>query len=365
MNPLIDTHEGLEALIAELVQEVDLAVDTEADSLHCYFEKLCLVQISTRAGRHFLVDPLADIPMQALLDLLSQKPLIFHAADFDLRMLRTAGAFTPGRIFDTAIAARLLGFKELGLAALCQTLLSVTLVKHSQRDNWALRPLPQKMVDYAINDTRYLHTLRDILDGQLREKQRLSWMEESVERLISSAMQDRDRDETKAWQISGYAKLSLRACAILRELWVWRDENARRRDRPAFHVLRNEDLLRAAEAFERGEDFSSNQLRGDSRETFAEVGRRAALLPEEAWPVRERRPRPKPFTEEQETRLEHLRRVREAKAKALELDPSILAPRAAIERIAANPELAEGSLMSWQRRLLELDAGPESGSKGD
>jgi ribonuclease D len=354
LNPLIDSPSQLDVLVKELENEPDLAVDTEADSLHCYFEKLCLIQISTGDGRHFLVDPLSKAPLQALLDSLQSKTVIFHAADFDLRMLRSAGEFAPGMMFDTSIAARLLGFRELGLAAITQSLIGITLVKHSQRENWALRPLPQKMVDYAINDTRHLHAIRNILEPRLREKNRYGWMIECCERMVQGAMQDRARDEENAWRITGHAKLSPQGCAILRELWQWRDESARKRDRPAFHILRNEDLLRAAETFERGERFESTQLRGDARGMFNEIGRRAAELPAESWPERIRRPRPKPFTEEQENRLEHLRKVREVRATELELDPSIIAPRAAIERIAADPAHASTSLMRWQRELLGI-----------
>ncbi len=355
MNPLLDSQEKLASLVGLLEGETEIAVDTEADSLHCYFEKLCLIQISTEGGKHFLVDPLAGLSLQPLLDVFERKTLIFHAAEYDLRMLRTAGDFRPARIFDTGLAARLLGARELGLATITQSLLGVTLLKNSQKENWALRPLPQKMVDYAINDTRHLHTLKRCLEARLVEKGRLSWLQESCERLVTGALQVKPRDEESAWKISGHAKLSPRAAAILRELWLWRDALAREKDKPAFHILRNEDLLRAAEAFDKGEEFDSRQLRGEARRTFFARGRDAASLPPDKWPRREQRPRRKKFTEEQEARLEHLRRIRDAQARALELDASVIAPRAVMERVAADPAHARTSLMRWQRELLGLE----------
>ncbi len=355
MNPLLDSQEGLAALIESLEGEAEVAVDTEADSLHCYFEKLCLVQISTVGCKHFLVDPLAKISLKPLLDLLEKKILIFHAAEYDLRMLRTVVDFRPLRIFDTALAARLLGFRELGLASIVQNLLGVTLLKGSQKENWALRPLPQKMVDYAINDTRYLHPLKRMLEERLHEKGRLGWLEESCERLVAGASQAKPRDEESAWRISGHAKLGPRATAILRELWLWRDALARERDKPAFHILHNGDLLRAAQAFDSGEEFESRQLRGDVRRSFFARGREAANLPPEKWPQRIQRPRPQRFTEEQEARLEQLRRIRDAQARVLELDASVIAPRAVMERVAADPARARTSLMRWQRQLLGLE----------
>ncbi len=353
MNPLLSTAEDLSRLIESLEAEERLAVDTEADSLHCYFEKLCLIQISTEHGAHALVDPLAEMSIDPLLALFSRKTLIFHAADYDIRMLRAAGPFVSPDIFDTGVAARLLGFTELGLAAIARSLLGIEMAKGSQKEDWGRRPLPPRMIDYAINDTRHLHALEAILRERLVEAGRLAWFEESCRRVVDNAMQDRQRDPDEAWRISGWAKLSPRGAAILRAIWQWRDAAARERDRPPFHVLRNDELLRAAAAYDAGQPFDSPQLKGRQKARFAEAARAGATQPEDQWPERQQRPRPKRFTPEQDARLERLRTVRQKQAAELKLDPSVIAPRAVMERIAADPSNAS-ELLGWQRQVLGI-----------
>ena len=144
-----------------------IAIDTEADSLHCYFEKVCLIQISGGA-EHVLIDPLAEIDLQPLYDLICSRRLVFHGADYDLRLLRRTGKFEPLDLFDTMIAARLVGKTAFGLAALVKEYFGIELSKASQKANWAIRPLPQEMREYAMNDTRYLLEIADILEADLR-----------------------------------------------------------------------------------------------------------------------------------------------------------------------------------------------------
>src|SRR5438128_2482096 len=164
--PLIDAPDALTDFIGELATVERAAVDTEADSLHCYFEKLCLVQVSI-AGRDVLIDPLAGVPLDSLFSEFSKKKLVLHGADFDIRMLRRAGQIDFGEIFDTQIAARLTGSSQFSLAALIAEHFGVQLAKHSQKANWAQRPLSEKMAEYAANDTRFLLTLADKLEERL------------------------------------------------------------------------------------------------------------------------------------------------------------------------------------------------------
>jgi len=151
---MIQTDQQLAELLPTLAAVDRVAVDTEADSLHCYFEKLCLIQISV--PRHdYLVDPLADLDLKPLAAALARKEIVLQGADFDLRLLRRSLDFVATRIFDTVIAARLLGIRSFSLAALVEKFFGVTLAKGSQKANWARRPLPQHMAEYAMNDTRY------------------------------------------------------------------------------------------------------------------------------------------------------------------------------------------------------------------
>jgi ribonuclease D len=181
---LIAEEKALTDFVAKLSACDRIAIDTEADSLHCYFEKVCLIQISGGSD-HVLVDPLAEIDLQPLYDLVCSRWLVFHGADCDLRLLRRTGKFEPVDLFDTMIASRLLGKTAFGLAALVKEYFSIDLSKASQKANWAIRPLPQEMLEYAINDTRYLLEIADILEGDLQRMGRLEWFYESRDRMIA------------------------------------------------------------------------------------------------------------------------------------------------------------------------------------
>src|SRR5581483_2017861 len=161
-----------------------VALDTEADSLHAYPEKLCLLQFSLAAG-DFLLDPLAGLTLGPLWEELHRHQLLMHGADYDLRLLRKNHAFIPTRILDTMLASRLLGEREFGLVHLVKKYLDVTLEKGSQKADWARRPLTPRMEAYARNDTHFLKPLADILEARLRERGRLAWLQESCRRLIA------------------------------------------------------------------------------------------------------------------------------------------------------------------------------------
>ncbi len=136
----IDTNSGLDALIPRLGHAERIALDTEADSLHHYFEKICLIQLSFH-GEDYLLDPLSKIDLSQFLNVLSTKPLIIHGADYDLRMLRTSFGFRPQReVFDTMLAAQILGYEQFGLAALIHRYLDTTVTKQGQKSDWSLRP---------------------------------------------------------------------------------------------------------------------------------------------------------------------------------------------------------------------------------
>ena len=349
---LIATDAALAAILPELEPVGRVAVDTEADSLHCYFEKLCLVQLSF-SGQDHLVDPLASFDLAPLARTLAGKEIVLQGADFDLRLMKRSFDFNATKVFDTVVAARLLGIREFSLAALVQRYFGVTLSKGSQKANWAQRPLPPQMAEYAMNDTRYLLPLAEKLETELREKDRWEWFEQSCERgLIQSSVQ-RVRDEEEAWRISGSGTLSPRASAILRALWRWRDSEAQAIDRPSFHILQNHLLLEAAKAFEEGRTPEFRHLSGRRRRGFMDAAKEALALPDEALPYRIRRKGVRP-TPEMERLAEELRRRRDVKAEELGLDPSFIAPRATVDSIAADETRSAVLLVPWQRDLLQL-----------
>ncbi len=342
--------------VLELISHIDgherLAIDTEADSLHCYREKLCLLQVSLPKG-DFLVDPLSGNDLAPLADTLARKEIVLHGADYDLRLLRRALNFQPSRLFDTVIAARLLGVRGFSYAGLVEKYFGIQLAKGSQKANWALRPLSPKMEEYARNDTHYLLPLAEKLEIQLIERGRFGWFQESCERAIVSAAIDRERDAEEAWRVRGSGLIRGREAAILRALWHWRDREAERFDRPSFHVLRNDQLIETALAVSRGETPRFRHFSERRARDFQETINAALALKEEDWPETRRRHADRP-TREMERAAEAMRKRRDQAAGELKIEPSFIAPRATIDAIAADRAQAEQLLVPWQRQLMGL-----------
>ena len=344
------------AQLKELLPTIEpaqrVAIDTEADSLHCYREKLCLLQLSLPSGDH-IIDPLANLDLAPLAQALAHKTIVLHGADFDLRLLRRTFEFKAHRVVDTVIAARLLGIREFSLAALVQRYFGVELAKGSQKANWAQRPLSPRMLEYAVNDTHYLLSLAEKMESELQALDRIEWFRQSCQRALDQSLVDRSRDAEEAWRISGSGKLRGRAAAVLRELWKWRDAEAEAADRPAFHVLQNSEMILAAERFTAGETPDYRHFSARRRHAFRDAAARGLGLTEAEWPVLRRRFGPRP-TQEILRRTEALRERRDEVTSELGLEPAFVAPRSALEAIAADASSAEDLLVPWQRQLLNI-----------
>jgi ribonuclease D len=347
--PFVSDAAGLDALLRILEPHRVIAVDTEGDSLHSYYEKLCLLQLSV-PGCDAIVDPLAGFSLEPLLRLLKTRRVVIHGMDFDLRMLRRAGPFEPPDVFDTVIAARLAGYREFGLAALARAEFGIELAKGPQKSNWARRPLDERLLDYARNDTRHLIPLATSLERKLAGLGRIDWFLESCERARASSLVVKERDPDAIWRIAGSGALRGRPAAILRALWRWRDFEAQRVDRPTFHILQNSEMIALSHAIDSGQWEIPPRLHGSRRRRFEEAVHAALELPQAEWPKFERRARPAPIPDF-DARFESFRRVRDAAARRVDLDPSLIAPRSALECLAArrNP-----GLMRWQNALLEI-----------
>ena len=360
---MIASEPAFREYLSRLSEQKCVALDTEADSLHCYFEKLCLIQSgwgeepqTGLAEDLRLIDPLAGLPLEEFFKALRGKRILFHDADYDLRLLRRSGEFPDEDIFDTMIAARLCGEPQLGLAGLVEKYFGITLSKASRKANWAQRPLSDQMVEYALNDVRYLPQLASILENRLEELNRLTWYRQSRDRMVKGTRETRQRDEENLWRITGYAMLDQRGWAVLRSLWHWRDAEARLWDRPAFHVLSNDTLLKLSGDAARGGRFSRPRLPQQRADRMEEALSSALSLSESEWPQVIRGVRIR-STKEQVDRFNKLRDHRDKVALQIDLDPSILAPKAALEAVAADAKAPV--LMSWQRELLGLEALPE------
>ena len=350
---MIATPEALAAFLEPLSQAGRIGLDTEADSLHCYFEKLCLIQISI-PGHDVLIDPLASLPLEPLFEELTRHELIIQGLDYDLRLLRRVGLSEVSGVFDTMIAARLIGSTEFSLAALLKNHFGVILAKGSQKANWARRPLSPQMEEYARNDTRYLEALAAKLQGELCHLGRWEWFRQSCQKAIEATRINRERDVDTLWRISGSGELRGRAAALLRALWTWRDEEARAVDRPAFHIAHNELLIDAARRFDNGDPVQISHLSGGRRNRFYEAAEKALALPESEWPqiIRIRRARPTP---EMERRFNEFTTRRDHAATAHRIDPSLIASKVVLETLAAETEATLAKLLPWQRQLLGFE----------
>jgi len=353
------TDAQLIELVGKIVATERVALDTEADSLHSYREKLCLLQISVSIApdrlqpSDFIVDPLANVDLEPLRRALEGIEIVLHGADYDLRMLRRGLNLIASKIFDTMIAARLLGIREFSLAALVKRYFGLTLLKGSQKANWARRPLPARMAEYAINDVHYLLPLAEKLEIELDHCERRDWLRQSCQRAVELAAVARARNQDELWRIRGSGILRGRAAAVLRALWQWREKEAEKADRPPFHILQNEDLLKAATKFASGSVPDYRHFSFRRRQAFREAAQAALREPESEWPVTRGRSGTRPTTVTVQ-RAEELRRRRNKSAEELGLEPSFIAPRSTLEAIAADDTRAPALLVPWQRELLGL-----------
>ena len=328
-------------------------LDTEADSLHSYREKLCLVQLCC-GDLLAVIDPLKidEESFGRFIEFLRPRELWFHGADFDMTlMLRTYG-FLPERILDTQIAARLVGHERFGLANLIEDYFGVTLSKSSQKADWGSRPLKEKMLRYAYDDVRYLMPLVDQVSEKLHRLGRWEWFEESCRFARNAVLSRKERPADEIWRIAGWGKLEREGLAYLRELWYWRDRESEILDRPSFRVMSNQTLLELASSAASGVEIrGSKGLRSAQCERLRAALRRVAEMKREDWPAK-RVGLGKPREDVNQPAFEALRMRRDTEAGRIGIDPTIVATRSILEVLANDPSKSQEVLMSWQRDLL-------------
>jgi len=340
----IRTADDLAALAAQLVGTPALAIDTEADSLHHYPGKLCLVQVADALGRGHLVDPLVLRDLSPLGPVLADPGTIkvLHAADNDLAYLKRLYGVTVTSLFDTAVAARFIGATSLGLEGLLTQYLGVTAVKSRQKDDWSRRPLTGPQEAYALDDVLHLIPLRARLLEELRAIGREQWVEEECAALAALAVPEKAADPDAYMKLKGARELDARGLAVLRELHAARETLALRLDRPPFMIVGNESLVALA-----------RRLPADSEAILSVAGctlpvvRRAGpaileavarglALPAAELPAY--RPMPRPHLPAAvRRRAEALRAWRTVASKEIGLEPGVLFPQRLIDRLAAAP----------------------------
>jgi ribonuclease D len=361
---LIETQAELERLFQRLKAEPLIALDTEAASFHRFQDRVYLLQLSSRQETA-VIDPLAVTHLEPLGDLLADhdREVVLHDADYDLRLLENEYGFRATNLFDTRIAAQLINEPAIGLAALLEKYLGVRLDKRYQRADWSARPLTPEMLSYAAADTQHLPILRDLLRERLRELGRLTWAEEEFEVLGAAPRLLAEPEEPGYLRLKGAKALNGRGLAILRELFQWREEVARRTDKAPFRILNNEPMLFMAKSppqdlaeLKAVRGIGTDQIERRGREILAAV-RRGQEVPERDLPQLKRRQRQPPDAAF-EARLERLKTARNTLAQQYDLPPGVLCPNGVLEAIARiNPgtlsEMEEiRELRRWQLREL-------------
>lgn len=352
---IITTTDSLLRLVDHLQGEPIVAFDLEADSMHHYQEKVCLVQVST-PSESAIIDPLA-LDLSPLGPVLADAGIlkVMHGADYDIRSLHRDFGFEVCNLFDTMIAAQFLGEKEIGLAAQLRKRFGVELDKRYQRADWSRRPLEPGMIAYAAEDTGHLISLYLQMAVELKALGRLAWVEEECALLTRVRMVARDPNEPMFPRFKGGARMDGRTLAVLEELLRFRDRMARLRDRPPFMILSHEAIREVSErkpvdmAALKGEaGFTQRQIDRYGNGVLESVARGMALA-ENCLPAYPRHPRPK-WSHEQEKLLKALKEWRERKSTVMGMDAGVLIGNSQLEALMADEPAELSVLKGWQRK---------------
>jgi ribonuclease D len=322
-----------------------VALDVEGDSFYRFGERLCLVQIAF-SGTIRVLDPAAT-ELKPLFTDLEARELILHGADFDLRLLHARYGFRPSHVFDTMLAARFLNFPKFGLSDLYEKFFGIVLEKKHQRADWCARPLSAELLEYAKKDVERLEELGDRLRDELALLGRVEWHREECDAVVAKTIRSAARPaDPEAWRVKGSGSLARRELAFLKELAQARDRMARESDRALFRVFSAEDLIRLAKLAAADSESALRQfpraLPGAHLREFGAAIRNAQAAPPEQWPGP---PEPGRRADPRlEKRVRELTARRDLVAAALQLEPSFLASRMAIARVAESRPRTEAEL---------------------
>lgn len=328
-------------------------LDLEADSLHRHKERLCLIQYADANGV-CVIDPLSIEDIRLFSDWLAESDVWMHGADYDMTLFLHAFGHLPHFIYDTQTAARFLGFRQFGLAALVLHFFGIELRKGNQKADWGRRPLSPALMNYAEGDVTYMLEMADKLSDQLLTEGRYDWFLETCAQNMARTTERVESARHDAWRIKGSGKLNRRGLAALHSLWTWRDNEASLIDKPAFIVCSNEQLLQWSKDLQ--EFLSVSPLPRFTRNRaarFRDAVARFHAIDEADYPSRiQTRHR----TEDSnfDNRLKQWLTRRDTVAECLNIEASFLAPRSLMESLARDEESGAGQLMNWQKELLGI-----------
>ncbi len=335
----LDKIPEVDRFLSEISDVKELALDTEGASFHRFLDRIYLLQISTRK-HSAIIDPL-PIGSPAKLGQLLQSSaveVVFHDADYDLRLLHQDYGWHVTNIFDTRVASQLLGIKSFGLAALLDQYFDVKLDKKHQRADWSMRPLTADMLEYAAQDTRYLLQLKDQMKVELERRGRLHWAQEEFARLEGTRWEVEESMEGFL-RLKGARDLSRRELAVLREIANWRDTVAAQLDRATFRVMGNEALFEIARRAPKNTS-ELGAIKGMPKGMMERAGadiisaiRRGMEAPEAELP---KFPKGQRWNKDRDfdDKVARLKLVRDAAATRLDLDPGVLCSREKLENVA-------------------------------
>ncbi len=345
---LIEDQNALSHLVRQLRSQKRLALDTESNSLYAYKEQVCLIQISI-PGRDFLLDAIHLKDLSPLGNIMRDENVekVFHGAEYDIICLKRDFNFKIRNLFDTRVALRTLGQKRTGLGDVLEEEFGVKLNKKWQRANWGQRPLPPELLDYARLDTHFLLDLRDRLVKKLKERNRWQEAKEECERISLFEPNDNGFHPNKFWKISNAKQLQPGQAAILKELFLFRDEQARHLNRPPFKVIPDKTLLAIALTNPQNAE-ELIELPGMTRGQIRRYGQ--GLLNAVKQGLRSpppNRPKSEHIEDVVINRYKHLRKWRKQTAEARDVDSDIILPREIMWSIATEAPRT-------RKRLLQL-----------
>src|SRR6185436_3837808 len=360
---LLDQPGSLTPLLHALERVDEVALDTEADNMYHYKTRVCLLQFLVD-GEVFLVDVLAPgLKLEPLWKVLAKKHLIMHGSDFDLRLLHDLCRFSPQSLFDTMLAAQLLGLQRIGLASLLDQHFGVALDKDGQKANWSKRPITEKLLNYAALDVWHLPALRDILKRELKKLGRLEWLEQQCRAQIIAGFEGFAPPTENDWRIGRSERLRGPGLSVLHAVWHWREAQAQRLDTPPFKVCGNALLLKIAEAAEHGgndADVLKNIHLGKRHErifpSLAAAVRAGLARDPKSLPRRPGRdPNHVSLTQAEIELQDRIKADRDRVSKSLEIEPTLIANRSQLAQIARHPRKIGEILLPWQADLLQRE----------